>query len=618
MSDDTSSAKTYKKTLNLPRTSFPMKANLAQNEPQSVKSWKKSALYEQVRKARVDADRFIFHDGPPYANGDIHIGHLMNKVLKDLVVRSHIMEGEWCDYVPGWDCHGLPIEHRVMGELVESGKIEKLADLPEDKRRMAVRRECRKYAEKFQKRHREQMERLLTFADYDNPYLTMTPDFEGATTEVFADLVEQGLVYRDLKPVHWSIENQTALAEAELEYMDRDDPSIYVEFEAVDAEAVGSAFGVQLDQTPSFMIWTTTPWTLIANLMIAVHERFDYVLVRIDGSETVVARDLLETVTSKAGSDKVEVLGECQGKALLGMTYRHPLCEREGRVVAADYVTLEDGTGLVHTAPGHGADDYRTGLREGMPIYCPVLGDGTYDESVPEWMQGMSIWDANVKVLDRLRESGHLFHDYMFNHSYPHDWRGKSPVIFRATEQWFIGVDRPFGDGASLRERGLQSVREGIDFVPAWGRNRMLGMLESRPDWCLSRQRAWGCRFPPSAPPRATHSSLRRVSGRWRRPFASGGVMPGSSKPLRNYWPNTTTRRIPTPPRVSTRLRSRRCPTSSTSGSNPDQAGMLSCASGIWAIRSTSTWRDPISIEAGSRRLSFPRSARRGRLPTRP
>ena len=496
MSDDKSTKRTYKKTLNLPRTSFPMKANLSQNEPQSVKTWKKTGLYEQVRDTRGDAERFIFHDGPPYANGDIHIGHLMNKVLKDLVVRSHIMEGEWCDYVPGWDCHGLPIEHRVMGELVESGKIEKLAELPEDKRRMAVRRECRKYAEKFQKRHREQMERLLTFADYDNPYLTMTPDFEGATTEVFADLVEQGLVYRDLKPVHWSIENQTALAEAELEYMDRDDPSIYVEFEATDAEAVGAAFGVQLDQTPSFMIWTTTPWTLIANLMIAVHERFDYVLARIDGSETVIARELLETVTAKAGSDKVEILGECRGKALLGLTYHHPLCERVGRIVAADYVTLEDGTGLVHTAPGHGADDYRTGLREGMPIYCPVRGDGTYDDSVPEWMQGMSIWDANEKVLDHIRESGHLFHAYMFNHSYPHDWRGKSPVIFRATEQWFIGVDRPFGDGDSLRERGLQSVRETIDFVPSWGRNRMLGMLESRPDWCLSRQRAWGLPIP--------------------------------------------------------------------------------------------------------------------------
>ena len=520
MSDQQAEKRNYKKTLNLPKTSFPMKANLAQNEPQSLKKWMAAGMYERVRAARSEAPRFIFHDGPPYANGDIHIGHLMNKVLKDLVVRSHLMEGEWCEYVPGWDCHGLPIEHRVMTDLVESGRISKLASLEEDARRMAVRRECRKYAEKFQKRQRGQMERLLTFADYDQPYLTMQESFEGATIEVFADLVAAGLVFRDLKPVHWSIDNQTALAEAELEYMDREDCSIYVEFEASDREAVGKAFGIELDTTPSFMIWTTTPWTLVANLAIAVHERFEYALARIDGSETVIAAELVERVAARGGAEGIEVLGTCTGSDLVGLTYRHPFCDRESSVVLADYVTLEDGTGLVHTAPGHGADDYRTGLREGLDVYCPVLGDGTYDDTVPDWMRGMSIWDANPRVVEHLRDSGHLFHDHIFSHSYPHDWRGKSPVIFRATEQWFIGVDRTYGDGPSLRERAIESVTSTVNFVPSWGRNRMLGMLESRPDWCLSRQRAWGLPIPafrmPSGESFLTAASARAVATAFR------------------------------------------------------------------------------------------------------
>jgi isoleucyl-tRNA synthetase len=516
MASEQAEKRNYKKTLNLPRTSFPMKANLPQNEPQSQKRWQEAGLYRRVKESRVGAPEFVFHDGPPDANGDIHLGHLMNKVLKDLVVRSHLMEGEWCGFVPGWDCHGLPIEHRVMTELVESGKFKKLADLEEDVRRMAVRRECHKYAEKFQKRQRGQMERLLTFADYDNPYLTMSPEYEGATLEVFTELITAGLVFRDLKPVHWSIENQTALAEAELEYMDREDSSIYVEFEACDKEAVAKVFGLELEATPSFMIWTTTPWTLVANLAIAVHEGFEYALVRLDGSETVLARDLVEAVASVAGAENVEILATCSGTALLGLEYCHPFCDRSGRILAADYVTLEDGTGLVHTAPGHGADDYRTGLREGLEIYCPVRGDGTYDETVPEWMHGMSIWDANAKVIAHLRESGHLYHDHLFTHSYPHDWRGKTPVIFRATEQWFISVDRAFGGGGSLRDRALEAASSSVNFVPAWGRNRLLGMLESRPDWCLSRQRSWGLPIPSFVTPGGdifmTSASVRVVA----------------------------------------------------------------------------------------------------------
>lgn len=520
MTSEQAQKRNYKKTLNLPKTAFPMKANLSQNEPLSLKRWLDAGLYERVKRARAGAPEFVFHDGPPYANGDIHLGHLMNKVLKDLVVRSHLMEGEWCGFVPGWDCHGLPIEYRVMTELVESGKFDKIADLDEDTRRMAVRRECRKYAEKYQKRHRRQKERLLTFADYDNPYLTMSPEYEGATIDVFAELLAAGLVFRDLKPVHWSVENQTALAEAELEYMVREDISIYVDFEACDKDAVGKAFDHELEVTPSFMIWTTTPWTLVANLAIAVHERCAYALVRMDGSVTVLARDLLDGIASVAGAKKVEVLATCSGSRLLGLEYRHPFCDRTGRIVAADYVNLEDGTGLVHTAPGHGADDYRTGLSEGLDIYCPVRGDGTYDETVPAWMQGMSIWDANPKVVEHLRESGHLFHDHLFTHSYPHDWRGKTPVIFRATEQWFISVDRAFGGGGSLRERAVEAASSQVNFVPAWGRNRMLGMLESRPDWCLSRQRSWGLPIPSFMTPNGdtfmTPASVRAVGGVFR------------------------------------------------------------------------------------------------------
>ncbi len=488
--------KRYKKSLNLPRTSFPMRANLAQNEPQSLKRWKREGLYEQVLSARSEDPPFVFHDGPPYANGHIHVGHLLNKVLKDIVVRSRNLGGERCAYVPGWDCHGLPIEHRVVAGLVESGKIEKINSLPEDHRRMAIRRECAQYAEKHKKLQAGQMERLLTLADYDHPYLTMVPAYEKAVLEVFADLVDQDLAFRDLKPVHWSIANETALAEAELEYQDREDPSIFVCFTTRDGSAVHRAFGIEACQDVSLMIWTTTPWTLPANRLIAVHPLHRYVLVRLGDRLTVVAQELLKAVAKAGGGETSKVLAEVSGVALVGLEYEHPFCDDGGRIVAAEYVTLEDGTGLVHTAPGHGQDDFLTGLKEGVPPYSPVRGDGTFDDTVPDWLRGLSVWDANAKIIERLRESGHLYSHKDFIHSYPHDWRSKTPVIFRCTEQWFIGVDRPTRrKKKSLRALSSEAC-ETIRFVPAWGEKRLRGMLESRPDWCISRQRSWGLPIP--------------------------------------------------------------------------------------------------------------------------
>ncbi len=515
MSTADASTPNFRKTLNLPKTSFPMKANLVQNEPQSLKRWDKLGLYEKLREAREGSQPFVFHDGPPYANGSIHLGHMLNKCLKDFVVRTKSMSGYDCPYTPGWDCHGLPIEHQVMTAAVESGKIAKLETLSDADRRRAIRSDCEAHAKKFIKQQAGEMKRLLTLADYPAPYLTMQRGYEAETLRVFAEMVEQGVVYRALKAVHWSPANETALAEAELEYMDRDDLSVFVMFNAADPAALARAFGVgSIAGDPAFMIWTTTPWTLPANLAIAVHNDFEYALVELNGRPVVLAKEMVAKIASLEKLDAPPIIATCKGSDLVGLRYTHPFIDRAAhesalqtrhelpetpsvyRVVAADYVTLEDGTGLVHTAPGHGQDDYLTGLRESLPVYCPVKENGSYDDSAPDWLVGMGVFDANPVVTDRLKNSGHLFHSHVYSHSYPHDWRGKTPVIFRATEQWFVAVDKPtLRESKTMRELAEASLDD-VQFIPGWGRKRLSGMLATRPDWCLSRQRSWGLPIP--------------------------------------------------------------------------------------------------------------------------
>ncbi len=492
MSDE--GKKDYSATLQLPKTSFSMRANLLQAEPRHQERWERMELNRRIQEETSPSGPYVFHDGPPYANGPIHMGHLLNKILKDLVVRSRQMEGYSVYYVPGWDCHGLPIEHKVLKELGEQSRT--LGTLE-------IRRRCRDYAEKYVRLQSEQMKRLGTMADYEHPYLTMLPAYEGAVLEVFAALVAQGIVYRDVKPVHWSIANQTALAEAELEYYDRTDTSVYVLFEVTDASRLPASLALPEGNSASLMIWTTTPWTLPANLAVALAPAARYGLYRVRGGGQerfiVVAEELAGRTLGLTEGAQFELLGSCSGSELAasGAAYRHPFIDREGILVTADYVTLEDGTGLVHTAPGHGAEDYYTGIQAGLPIYCPVLGDGTFDETVPDWLVGIDVWKANGVIVEHLRASGHLFYDHQFLHSYPHDWRSKTPTIFRATEQWFIAVDRPFGDeGKSLRQRAMKAATDDIRFVPEWGRSRLQGMLEARPDWCISRQRAWGLPIP--------------------------------------------------------------------------------------------------------------------------
>ncbi len=482
MHNEPTQAKPYKETLNLPVTKFDMKANLTVKEPQFQIRWAEANLYGQIRKARAGRERKVLHDGPPYANGEIHMGHLLDKVLKDFVVRSLNMQGFDSPYVPGWDCHGLPIEHKVMKDL--GGKAAGMTNAQ-------IRELCHKEAMKWVGIQRTQFRRLGIEADWDRPYLTLDPRYEAGILDVLGDLLDQGFVFRQLKPIHWCITDRTALAEAELEYKDELSPSIYVNFEMV--SGIPKAWG---DGPWHAMIWTTTPWTLPANVAIAAHPDLDYSGIRYNDPEsgqlvqTILASDLVAKVLALRNVSEVIEIGRVKGKTLEHAEYRHAFIDRISPIVLASYVSVEDGTGLVHTAPGHGAEDYQTGRTYQLPTLSPVDSSGKFTDEAPEWLRGKQVFQANPDVIARLKGSGHLFHEFSFNHSYPHCWRCKKPVIFRATEQWFIGVDR-----SDLRGRTLKAIGD-VNWLPAWGRSRIDAMVGQRPDWCISRQRSWGVPIP--------------------------------------------------------------------------------------------------------------------------
>ncbi len=472
----------WKDTLNLPKTGFPMKANLQTAEPKAVARWDEMDLYGQIRRKRRGAPTFILHDGPPYANGRIHLGTAFNKVFKDVVVRSRTMAGFDAPYVPGWDCHGLPIELKVDRELGPKKRQMSIGDF---------RRACRAYAARFVDVMRTDFKRLGVLGDWADPYLTMNYGYQAAIVRALGRFVEQGMVYKGKKPVHWCIHCRTALAEAEVEYEDHSSPSIYVEFpftpaaEAALSERVPALAGRKL----SVLIWTTTPWTIPSNLAIAFHPDFSYAAYDVGGTAVVVAEGLSERVSQAVGRPFGPPLARFEGRLLEGLAFQHPLYKRASAGVLADYVTLEQGTGAVHTAPGHGADDFTTGVRYGLDIYAPVGPGGHFLDEV-EIFAGQRVFDANPRIEEALAARGRLWHRETFEHSYPHCWRCHNPVIFLATSQWFISMEA--GD---LRKRALEAVTR-VRWIPAWGEERLLKMLEHRPDWCISRQRSWGVPIP--------------------------------------------------------------------------------------------------------------------------
>lgn len=466
----------YKKTLNLPVTAFPMKANLTQREPEMLKTWEETGVYEAMVAAGGDKGRYVLHDGPPYANGNIHMGHALNKLLKDFIVKSRNMQGYKAEYVPGWDCHGLPIEHKVEQELGEKKK-----ELPAH----AVRKRCRAYATKYIDIQRKEFKRLGVFGVWDDPYLSMAPAYEAATARELANFYEKGAVVRSKKPIYWCLSCRTALAEAEVEYEDHTSPSIYVRFPLNDPK-VAELFPAADPARTYVLIWTTTPWTIPDNMAVAAHPDLDYVLAEHDGAFHLLAEGLLEANARTYGWKDYTIAGKVKGSALEGLTARHPFYDRASPLVLATHVTLEAGTGFVHTAPGHGREDYDTGMQYGLEIYSPMDDDGRFLDSVP-FFGGLTVWEANPKVIEKLRETGALMAAANITHSYPHCWRCKSPVIFRATTQWFILMEV---DG--LREKALAAIRNDVDWIPSWGEARIYSMIENRPDWCISRQRTWG------------------------------------------------------------------------------------------------------------------------------
>jgi isoleucyl-tRNA synthetase len=470
-----------KQTVNLPKTTFSMKANLPQTEPKMLERWEKDRLYHRIRAARAGRPTYILHDGPPYANGRIHLGTAFNKILKDFVVKSKTMAGFDAPYVPGWDCHGLPIEIKVDNELGA-----KKAQMPA----IDIRRACRKYAEKFIDLQRTDFKRLGVLGQWEDPYLTMSAEYQSVIAGAFVEFLERGYVYKGLKPVHWCIKDRTALAEAEVEYENHTSPSIWVRFRIIsDPALVDPALA---GRAVYGLIWTTTPWTMPANMAIAYHPKFEYVAVEASGDVYIVAAELLKATAEKCGWTDYSIVTKFAGAALEKSVFRHPFLERDSLGILADHVTLEQGTGAVHTAPGHGQEDYAIGRVYGIETYCPVDAGGRFYHAtgaagqLPEQIIGKTVWEANPIVIEILKAHGALMGLEKLDHSYPHCWRCHRPVIFRATEQWFIGMERN-----GFRQAALDAVHS-VKWMPGWGEERISNMIATRPDWCISRQRVWG------------------------------------------------------------------------------------------------------------------------------
>ena len=473
----------YKNTLNLPDTAFPMRGDLAKREPGMIQAWVEKKRYQKIREVCKGRPKFILHDGPPYANGDIHIGHAVNKILKDIIVKNRTLAGFDAPYVPGWDCHGLPIELQVEkqhGKEIPAAQFREL---------------CRAYAKEQIERQKKDFIRLGVLGDWDNPYLTMDFKTEADIIRVLGEIYGNGYLYQGSKPVHWCVDCGSALAEAEVEYEDKSSPAIDVAFPIKDQDALARKLGVESIASPVYaVIWTTTPRTLPANQAVTVHPEFSYDFIQTPKGILILARDLAETALKRYGYESVEVVATCKGTMLEGLELSHPFYERVVPIICGDHVTLDAGTGLVHTAPGHGLEDYVVGMRYKLTVDKPVGDDGKFYDSTP-LVGGQSIWQANKTVIEALNQNGLLLKEEKLQHSYPHCWRHKTPIIFRATRQWFIGMDKQGRDDISLREKAMKAV-ENTAFFPSWGRARLEAMIRNRPDWCVSRQRNWGVPMP--------------------------------------------------------------------------------------------------------------------------